>query len=265
MKLAFILSSGRTGTQFLAHYLSRNFAKVDARHEPPPARLLRVAAHARLAGRLSDGPAIRLLHRKRRQLERRGGAHSHYVESNPFLATLADLVIRIFPAAHILHIVRDPRDYLRSALNHGMGSGVKGLANRWLPHWYPDVATPLGLRPPLDWRETAAAQWTLVNRVLEAACEDHPHYHRLHYEAIFAEDGSGLDALCRQLELDPADSLQALRPGDAMNQGRLGVAQGWRDWDRATCEIVDRLCGEDMRRYGYGDEPEWQRKLTREH
>ncbi len=55
-KTALILSSGRTGTQFLAHYLDANYDSVVARHEPPPARLLRFASHREFqnhpAGRL---------------------------------------------------------------------------------------------------------------------------------------------------------------------------------------------------------------------
>jgi hypothetical protein len=43
---AFIVSTGRTGTQFLAHYFEQNFAHVTARHEPKPSYLLCMASNA---------------------------------------------------------------------------------------------------------------------------------------------------------------------------------------------------------------------------
>ena len=259
MRTAFILSSGRTGTKFLAHYLDANFEQVHALHEPPPARLLRVAAHGRLAGGATsrwDGWLVRLLERKRRAIE--AAECELYVESNPFLATAVDALIRVFPDTTIVHVVRDARDYVRSALNHGIGSGLKASANRWLPFWYPDVATPLDLAKPLDWLETAAAQWTLVNQILEAQAPHARAYHRIAYEHLFADDNPGLADLERALSLEAGTSKQALSAEARINAGKLDVLGPWREWDARTRERVEALCGESMRRYGYGNEPEWR-------
>ena len=131
-------ASGRTGTQFLAHYFDANYDRVVARHEPPPARLLRMASHAHMSGYLSDRQLRALLAYKRRRHDAGAGA-DWYLESNPFLVGFADVLGDAWKNPTIIHVVRDPREHARSALNHGTGRGLKALANRLLPFWFPDV------------------------------------------------------------------------------------------------------------------------------
>ena len=114
-----IVSSGRTGTQFLAHYFDANYPNVVARHEPPPRYLLRVAANAHAAGALSSAAVARLLEAKRRRIDRLSA--DLYVESNPFLWGAVDVFEEVFEGATIVHVVRDPREQVRSSLNHGTG------------------------------------------------------------------------------------------------------------------------------------------------
>ena len=33
----------------------------------------------------------------------------------------------------------------------------------------------------------------------------------------------------------------------------------WRQWDEDQAKALERHCGDLMRRFGYGDEPEWRR------
>ena len=266
MRVAFIVSSGRTGTQFLAHYLDANYDDVVARHEPPPSRLLRLASHARLDGALSRSTLRRLLERYRRRSLSRLDA-TLYVESNPFLAGFADVLDEVFEAATLIHVVRDPRDYVRSAMNHGLGTGWKGLANRWLPYWYPKVERALDLREPLDWPMRAAAHWSLVNARLRDAGAGMEHYLCLHYEGIFDSERSGLRALCRALDLpfrDENDEREqlAVSPAQPINRATLDELPDWREWTPERCRSLQRLCGAQMQSYGYGSEPEWQAKLA---
>jgi len=262
-RTALILSSGRTGTQFLAHFFDANFADVVARHEPPPSRWLRLASHAHMQGRLSRDALRALLGWKRRRFDDRIAA-DWYVESNPFLAGFAGVLRDVYADALVIHVVRDPREHARSSLNHGTGSGWKGLANRVVPFWYPDVRRILALDHAPSWLGRAAGLWTIANRWLLDAGAGLAHYHRFAFETVFDAESSGLRAICALLGLDfPADGAE-VRPEQRINASRRGACPDWRAWSRADCRALHRICGPLMGELGYGGEPEWRERVKRD-
>jgi hypothetical protein len=261
-KTALILSSGRTGTQFLAHYFDANYDDVVALHEPPPARWLRFASHAHMRGSLSDDRIRALLAWKRRRYDDRLET-DFYIESNPFLSGFADVIADVWDAPIVIHVVRDPREHARSSLNHGTGSGLKGLANRLIPFWYPDVARILALDHEPSWIERAAGVWSIVNRLLCDAAPRFSHYQRVRYEDLFDDSHSGLRAVCETLGLPYRDRDVAVAPGARRNESRRAALPDWRAWSREQCVSLDRICTPLMREFGYGDEPEWLDRVAR--
>jgi hypothetical protein len=261
-KTALILSSGRTGTQFLAHYFDANYDNVVALHEPPPARWLRFASHAHMRGSLSDDRLRALLAWKRRHYDDRIDTE-FYIESNPFLSGFADVIGDVWDEPIVIHVVRDPREHTRSSLNHGTGSGRKGLANRLIPFWYPDVKRILALGHEPSWIERTAGVWAIANRLLCDAAPRHAHYHRLRYEDLFDDSHSGLRAICEILGLPYREHGIAVSPEARINQSRLEALPDWREWSREQCLALDRICMPLMREFGYGDEPEWRERIAR--
>lgn len=250
-----ILSSGRTATMFLARYFDANYDGVVARHEPPPSRLIRMASHARLAGHLSDGGLRSVLAWKRRREERGDGAL--YIEANPYLAGCADLLGEIWDRPTFIHIVRDPREQTRSAMRHGMSTGVKGFLNQHLPYWYPDVRKIFSLDHKPDWLEMAAYMWTLFNSFIRQAAHQGHDYHLLLFEELFDESFSGLRRLCGILGLDFREDDAAISPRELINPGRRDVLLPWPDWTSEQCRTLHRICSPLMGDFGYGLEPEW--------
>jgi hypothetical protein len=260
-KTALILSSGRTGTKFLARYFDANFEGVVARHEPPPARWLRLASHAHMRGSLSNERLRALLAYKRRRFDDALSTNL-YVESNPFLAGFVDVLGEVWEEPTIIHVVRDPREYARSSLNHGTAAGLKGLANRLLPFWYPDVRRILALDHRPSWLERAAGVWSIVNTLLRNGASRYSDYHLLHYEAIFDESHSGLREMCRIFDLDYRDSDAPVAPSDRINPGRLDALPPWREWSPEQCVALEQICSPLMRELGYGGEPEWRARVS---
>jgi len=164
----------------------------------------------------------------------------------------------------VIHVVRDPREHARSSLNHGTGSGLKGLANRWVPFWYPDVRHILGLDHAPSWIERAAGVWSIVNTRLCNAAPRYAHYHRLRYEELFDESHSGLRTLCEILGLEYHEHDTAIAPGERINAGRLSALPDWHEWRREQCVALDRICSPLMRELGYGDEPAWRDRVAPE-
>jgi hypothetical protein len=113
----FIVSTGRTGTQFFESFFNNNFPHVLCLHEPSPdgfevsirkirekSRPDRIIKDLRL-NRVSVLPKL-----KERQAK-------IYVESNPFFALLIPELRTAFPRCRFLWIVRNPKSYVVSAYN----------------------------------------------------------------------------------------------------------------------------------------------------
>lgn len=260
-RLAFVLSTGRTGTQFLAQYMAANYSNVMSVHEPPPSYHLRVAANAHMSGRLSAAAMAALLRLSRRKILHALAAEL-YFESNNFLAGAVDVLDTLAPEVSIIHVVRDPREYVRSALNHGAWTGRKWLASHLVPYWLPD------LRPTLRGRRPSpvgifAAHWVMVNRTLAERGARCHRYFRLRYEDIFDDGNTGLQALCRMVGLPDLGTQVRLSARERVNAGRLRVMEHWPAWTQAQCVELDEICRGWMPEYGYGAEPEWKIKVER--
>jgi hypothetical protein len=263
-RVAVILSSGRTGTQFLARYFDANYEDVVARHEPPPSRWIRVLSNAAVAGALAPSRLLPLLSRFRaRRVAALGPEKTLYLESNGFLYGFTEVLADLWPDVSVVHVVRDPRDWIRSALAHGNDRGIKWLAGAFVPYWNPDPRRlPAGVAPD----ESAgligryAAAWTVINQTIENARSACPNYLRLRFEDLVDERASGLRDLCDHLSL-PFREGGAIAPDERFNASQRESVGDWQDWSASECRCVDRICGPLMREYGYGDEPEWRERL----
>ena len=259
-RLAFILSSGRTGTQFLAHYFDANFPGVRALHEPQPSYNLRIYSNLYTAGKVSTGRMLAVMRRSRRDIW--ASAPGLYVESNPFAYGFAEPLTQLNVQPSIIHIVRDPRTYVRSAINHGSASGFKRLVSVVTPYWIPDLSAYRRQYGPLTRVGRFASQWVHVNGAVSAVEPHYPHYHRFHFEDVFGEDYSGLKGICAALGLAyPSDDVR-LSPDRKMNRSAPKHIGGWREWPAEQCRELHRICEPLMAQYGYGGEPEWEACLA---
>ncbi len=260
-KTAFILSSGRTGTKFLAEFFSANYPGVLALHEPPPSYHLRMLANAYLSGSAPRWLMIAALRASRASVMRRRAGRT-YVESNPFLFGFADVLGEVFATPFIFHIVRDPREFVRSAINHGSASGRKWLTSSLIPFWFPDVRRLLHTREKLSPVGIFAGQWRLVNEFLSKRGPSLPGYHCLKFEEVFDAQNSGLRRMCELLELPyPGDGAR-LSGSEKVNVGKLDLIGRWPTWTSDQCRELSRGGGALMRDYGYGGEPEWERIVS---
>jgi hypothetical protein len=254
-RTVWIVSSGRTGTQFLAHYFDGNFDEVTALHEPPPRIRTRLVANAFAEAACSRARVVSLLQDKKRRIDDIGSAL--YVESNPFLWGAIGCLDEVFEDPMIVHVVRDPRAQVRSSLNHGTSTGLKALANRFVPYWYPSTPEDGG-----DWIARATGVWAFANRFLRdtgATCRD---YRVLRYEDLFDETHSGLHALCDAFGVAFAGAGANVDPSRKLNRGAGQVLDDWRVWTDEQCALVHRIAMPLMADYGYGSEPDWQARIS---
>ena len=242
-KFIFIVSSGRTGTKAIAQHLSRCYPNVWAAHEPSPSWRLRMATTRALCGKASREELRSMLVRLRGDLVGRA-AQRIYVESNPYLSGFVEVLGEVFEDARVVHVVRDPRTYVRSGVNFGAFSGLKKLAAEFCPNWFPKCAN----WSELDAIERLAWFWALVNSHLNRGETIYrQRYLRIKYEELFAE---GLERLTDWMGLERSSALREEANRERVNASR-GRLPAWEQWSAVDQAKVMRHCEPLMRVYGY--------------
>lgn len=120
----FVLSTGRTGTETLAHLLnlSRDFF---AYHEPKPDLYSLSKISYELEDQINNNPDFeRLL--KTSLISLRGNLWNEslscgrgYAETSPQVTFLAPMFQKLIPDAFFIHLVRDPKYVIRSGMRRG--------------------------------------------------------------------------------------------------------------------------------------------------
>lgn len=263
-----IVSTGRTGTRFLAQYLSSHYPDVEAHHTTDWSRLINVLGNMQLTGLIGEGAVLaawRVLKAKRFAVTDK----SYFVDSNNHLFAFAAMARRVYPGVRIVHVVRDPRTYVRSHLNWSTQRTASYVANYLVPFWQPNgwLLNEVGLKKWINMSkfDKFCWIWDFKNRLMASIESTAAPYLRVRFEDVTGppENSDQLEALARFIGLDAGSR----RGGETapVNQTTERRFPAWEQWPDADCRTLERFCGEQMRRYGYGSEPGWLERVRHEH
>ena len=127
VKVIFIVSTGRTGTHFLARFFRSLSPAIDSRHEPDPDFLKLGVKYARGKVSLEDAAGVIRARRLWIADSIRKNNKNIYIESNNRYFSLIPILWGNFPQAKIIHIVRDGRDVVRSTMNRDFYTPGDGI------------------------------------------------------------------------------------------------------------------------------------------
>jgi hypothetical protein len=252
----FVVSTGRTGTQFLADLFGRLGAR--ASHEPGP-KWLRLASNAHVAGRLSSERASRLVARVRRDEVERPDAPP-WVESSCLVYGLVDPLLATFPDAHVVQVVRDPRTYVRSAIGWGAyRAGGRALNVVPFRRLAPTQFRPRSVRRRLEWAgqgqfERLCWAWAAMNRSMREQGAGSARFSVLRYEDLFDPERSGptLRSLCSLVGFEADDAALSRLAERRINAGRKTPdVPEWSKWTAAERALLLRECAGEATHYGY--------------
>jgi len=259
-----IVSTGRTGTRFLAQFLGSHYPCVEAHHTTDWSRLMNVLGNMQLTGLIGEGAVLaawRTLKGQRFAMTEK----SHFVDSNNHLFAFAAIARRVYPGVRIIHVVRDPRTYVRSHLNWSKQRLSSYVANYLIPFWQPNgwLLREVGFK---EWVTMSKFEkfcwiWDFKNRLMAAIEATTVPYLRVRFEDVTGLSGEGdqLDMLLRFVGLDPDNRPRGeTRPVNETTERKF---PGWEKWSSADCLALERHCGEQMRRYGYGCESRWLERV----
>ncbi len=249
-RVCFVLSAGRTGTVFLSRLLKQLLPGSLTLHEPFPARYEMVLANLRNGTGLGGGLLRWLFRRARQRRLKTLGRHRSYIELNPLLCPLTDLLPELEIPLHVVHLVREPASWARSIVSFGASKHYRAIID-FLPFAKPyPVPRPDGWAA-LDELERALWRWRFCNEqilALRPRCES---YTIVRYEDLFSADPAQRQAALRdlfsQLPVTLEANLSIVDTSTRVNPAPRSPAPG--DISDAALRAI---CGDLMATLGYG-------------
>lgn len=178
---------------------------------------------------------------------RLGSGKARWAEKTPQNIRHLDWIIKRFPEAAIIHIVRDARDVVCSMRQHPDW--------RWVDGSWQKVLVPRPLA-------TYAQRW-LDDTASGLAWRGDPRYTEVRYEALVTDPGDALTSICRGIGADvdrhwlasvarrEVDEAHAKRPDYEGAVSGTSVGRWRTDLSPAEQQEIERLCGPRLREFGY--------------
>lgn len=252
MGRTFILSTGRTGTLYLAQALDKANPGLSAMHETPGSRALNV-----LAGMVLSGlPVGGMLNRHWRRVF--SSKPDTFVESNNMVWAALAMSSDLRRTDRVVQVIRDPRTYV---VSHGRLAKMRwksAMAN-WTPFWQPGSSILENFFSNGSFRRYCIA-WKTKNEYIRERYRECSYY-CLRYEDIFSGDSAVRNATWRDLAAFTGLNIPE-NPG--LKTDRVNSTSGgahWDSWPWEKMSILEDICGELAREYGYCNESAWTTKL----
>lgn len=253
--IAFVVSTGRTGTKAIAHHFDGKEPGVIARHEPPPSRrFARISTKFECSAIDRDHVVRSLVKARRRMFEALQG--ELYIESNPWLHGCLDALDEVFGPVRLIHVVRHPGSYVTSAINFGAFSGIKGLFNRYVPYWM-HKPEQFEENPSRTWSdmsppERLAWRWAVMNEFMNRGEELFgDRYLRIRYEDLFDLETRGLERIADWLGFPNLIKLTSGMVKRRVNASHGNILPPYPEWDDDVKQRLRVHCAELCDQYGY--------------
>ena len=244
----FVVSTGRTGTKFFAHFLDQ-FSSTYAVHEPAPTFLRLAINYA--TNNVTEKYAIEKIERYRRAMckkVKRMGVNN-YIESNNRLFALLEPLKEVFDDFKVVHIVRDGRDYVRSGMSRNWYTDSDGSRLRAI--YFPDDPyyekwDQMSRFEKICWR------WQKKDGFIYDQVEKMDNAITVKFEDIFKDDNfTGVHRIIKYLDLNEGEAEEII---DRMMNKRVNSTKNyeipkWENWEQEMIEKFDSIAGHHMKKY----------------
>ena len=224
----FILSTGRTGTQFFSRYLTETCPSGVCLHEPHPSRRFKWYSNFYLESKLSESFVANQYLSTRKKIFKSFQGHS-YIESSNFIYGCIDPIASVIDEVKVIHIIRHPVKYIISHLDKGFWNGIKGFTARHIPGWLEFIDQ--GIKNSNDPVMILAARWIYVNEVIGEYERRYP-FLSFRFEDLFSnKDGEAskrLNQICRFVDCEESDEETNLNYlSKPANQSKKSISDQW--------------------------------------
>ena len=251
-KIVFILSTSRTGTKTLAEGLQNE--EVLSLHQPPYSRILTIASNYYLHGWL-PGTALEWLVSRLREPQILKADCRYYIQVFSLDYLPAKILSEKFQNIYILHIVRDPRTFVRSYINWMHTRFKSFVANKLIPGWHPSgyftKEMPWQAWHNLDEFQRVCWHWKYKNTLLEDLFKSNQNYLRVRFEDLFLTQSTATLKDCLSFVGIPYREEYTLMIGRSENASRKIYLSKWETWKPERKQQLLDICGNKMKDYGY--------------
>jgi hypothetical protein len=257
MKIFFILALGRSGTQFLASLLARSPDAL-VYHEPMPEDQVYFGLrHTGNFNKVLDG----YLERRFRQLLPNDDNYRVYGEVNSFLRCETDWLKNRFDPV-LIHLVRDGRDYVRSAYTRAVYT-IYDKSRAIVP---PDRDPYAGEWDRMNRFQKLCWYWMHTNEFLNSEIRGFVRFEDLIRDYEYFKhsilEPTGLDIsyeLWKSQRNKPRNTSKRRNLRKRIKQKLyfrkpteiIRPIPHWSRWDDLKTGQFDEICGETMKKFGY--------------
>lgn len=261
--IVFILSSGRTGTVFISKVMSA-LPGVSSCHERRGriARLLNFAKSDFRESGAFDKILGALICKELLKISRKKDLH---FEINNMMSNFPEDVYRKFPEAVYIHLVRDPRDYIRSAINWTLSKPLNKFFLLHFPFWAPRPDKYLlGNDDISKLFEIFTGHWVRANENYLRLKNRTKKYYLLKFEDLNNDPAHFFEEILKITDFqnwrDVKPIMEKLIKKTPKNESKK-IFNSWPRWEDKYTRHLNGKCGELMGAFGYGAEDDWQNRL----
>lgn len=287
-----ITSLGRTGTEFFAKLFADIIPGCTSLHEPDIVQVVGIEnkvehfiqqtrragirrmlflkalgqwtlvklSDARFLGSLNDQLAAKKLHDQRMDFVSKLPG-SIYVESNIGYYGLLDVIPNVFANHAAVYVVRDGRNWIRSAMNWGEAYGKKGL-RKLISHKWPTASDVPGDHYAKNWDtlsrfEQLCWAWSRLNEYALNTVSKNPQARVFCFEKIFLgeERYQYLNDLVTFATSLPGIDPESIDRTDGWLERKIHMSSnqfpGWEKWTTEQKHQFEQICGPLMEKLGY--------------
>jgi hypothetical protein len=256
-KKIYVFSTGRVGSTYISKILSSLIHDKMVVHQQKYARIINILGHMRLTGVLPKSLFSKF---------------SNVFYKSELPVSTSDPLISVFISFYlnqfdkndykVLHLIRDPRDFVTSFMNW-KNRKLSGLvAHHLTPFWQPN---------PFLAKEISFMKWVQMSK-FEHYCwlwnyKNSFFYNNFknsnNYKLIKLEDLTNSKATeTWQLILDFLNIKNSEKISKQLFRKKVNPSEkiyfpAWKDWSNSQSRILNKNCGKLMLMFGYGSEKIW--------
>ena len=249
----YIFSTGRSGTTYLSNLIQHNEPSLGNLHQLKNSKKLNVMGNLALGNKACHYFLISYLSRKFNHAlppstvdPLKSIAYYQYIkilyEEDP--SGLKNITI--------IHLVRDPRDFVTSFMNWKNRNLSGKIAHHLTPFWMPEPK--LKERFSMSKFEHFCWIWSKKHHLFDDGFSHLPNYYLFRIEDLKPGSGKLNELLSLITNKDEIKTeLNKTNRNKSMKKG----FPSWESWDPKQAKKLDNICTELMQKFGYGQEKKW--------